>query len=79
MMAIKWKPIISIERVSNLSGFTKKEKRRKDKDHAGSINKNKNKRSRGKEVQALDGPASSLDCGWGSGSSSSGTLIGAFG
>ena len=79
MMAIQWKPIISMERVSELSGFMVEEKRRKDKDHAGSINRNKNKRSNGKEVQELDGPASSLDGGWGLGSSSSGTPIGASG
>ena len=81
MIAIKWKPIISMEKVTKLSGFTikKKKKRRKNKDHAGSIDRNKNKRSNGKGVQELDGPASSLDGGWGSGISSSGTPIGASG
>jgi hypothetical protein len=75
MMAIKWKPIINIQkRISILSGF--KKERRECKDHVGSGNENKKK---DKEIHELDGPATSSSAGWGSGSSSSGTPMGAFG
>jgi hypothetical protein len=37
------------------------------------------KRSKGKEIHELDGPATSSAAGWDSGSSSSGTPMGAFG